>query len=77
MSYLSFPPPPGPLIPSDSLASKSKVDGMLYPVTKLMLPIYAATTDVVNPSAGMLIFNSTSNKLNFYNGTAWEVITSA
>jgi hypothetical protein len=26
---------------------------------------------------GLLIYNTTTNKLNFYNGTAWEVITSS
>lgn len=29
------------------------------------------------PIAGWLIYNTTTNKLNFYNGTAWEVVTSA
>jgi hypothetical protein len=28
------------------------------------------------PKAGQIIFNSTTNKLNFYNGSTWEVITS-
>lgn len=27
--------------------------------------------------AGQIIFNSTTNKLNFYNGTSWEAITSS
>lgn len=27
--------------------------------------------------AGLLIYNTTTNKLNFWNGTAWEVVTSA
>jgi hypothetical protein len=30
-----------------------------------------------SPVGGSLIFNSTTNKLNFYNGTAWEAVTSA
>ena len=67
--------PNGPLIPSDSLTSKNKSDSS-YPQYKLVLPTYAATADVVSPVAGMLIFNSTSGKLNFYNGTAWAVVTS-
>jgi len=29
------------------------------------------------PVGGSLIFNSTTSKLNFYNGTAWEAVTSA
>jgi hypothetical protein len=39
------------------------------------------TTDLRNavssPAAGSFIFNSTTNKLNFYNGTVWEEVTSA
>jgi hypothetical protein len=31
---------------------------------------------VSSPAGGSLIFNSTTNKLNFYNGTAWEAVTS-
>lgn len=27
--------------------------------------------------AGRMVYNSTTNKLNFYNGSAWEVVTSA
>lgn len=27
--------------------------------------------------AGLMVYNSTTNKLNFYNGSAWEVVTSA
>ena len=32
---------------------------------------------LTNPSTGMCIYNSTTNKLNFYNGSAWEAVTSA
>jgi hypothetical protein len=69
--------PNGPLIPSDSLTSKSKIDGMTYPVTKLILSQYATTTAVVAPVAGMLIFNTSTGKLNFYDGTGWQIVTSA
>ena len=27
--------------------------------------------------AGQTVYNSTTNKLNFYNGSAWEAVTSA
>lgn len=27
--------------------------------------------------AGMVIYNTTTNKLNFWNGAAWEAVTSA
>ena len=68
--------PNGPLIPSDSITSKSKIDGMTYPQTKLVLPSYASTSLVTTPAAGMLIFNSTTLQLNFYDGTSWHVVTS-
>ena len=31
----------------------------------------------LTPVAGSLIYNSTSNKLQFYNGSAWETVTSS
>jgi len=37
-----------------------------------------AVRDAVrSPAGGSFIFNSTTSKLNFYNGTAWEAVTSA
>lgn len=33
--------------------------------------------DLLSPTAGWTIFNTDSGKLNFYNGSAWEVVTSA
>lgn len=32
---------------------------------------------IPTPANGLTIFNSTTNKINFYNGSAWEVVTSA
>lgn len=32
---------------------------------------------VDSPREGAVIYNTTTNKLNFYNGTAWEAVTSA
>ena len=29
------------------------------------------------PAAGLTIYDTTTNKLNFYNGTAWEIVTSS
>lgn len=29
------------------------------------------------PLKSMMIYNTTTNKLNFYNGTAWAAVTSA
>jgi hypothetical protein len=33
-----------------------------------------ALTDMI---AGTVVYNSTTNKINFYNGSAWEAVTSA
>jgi hypothetical protein len=31
---------------------------------------------ITTPSTGMIIFNNTTSKLNFYNGSAWAAVTS-
>lgn len=41
------------------------------------LTVDAAAKAANNITAGVTIFNSTTNKINFWNGTAWEVVTSA
>lgn len=30
--------------------------------------------DALTATKGMIIYNSTTNKLNFYNGTAWRAV---
>ena len=32
---------------------------------------------ITSVPAGLMIYNTSTNKLNFYNGTAWEAVTSA
>ena len=36
-----------------------------------------AERDALSPVPGQIIFNTTTGKLNFWTGTAWEAITSA
>ncbi len=45
----------------------------------LLLPRMTGTQRdaIATPAAGLLVYNTTSNKLNFYNGSAWEAVTSA
>jgi hypothetical protein len=45
---------------------------------RLVLPTLTTTErdSIGVPVAGWLIYNTTTNKLNFYNGTAWEQVTS-
>jgi len=46
---------------------------------RLILPSYSTTgrDAISSPEAGLLIFNSTTGKLNFYTGSAWEAVSSA
>ena len=47
--------------------------------TKGFLPPRMNTTQrdaISSPPAGLMIYNTTLNKLNVYNGTAWETVTS-
>ena len=48
--------------------------------TKGLLPPRMTTTQrnaITAPiPAGLMVYNTTTNKLNFYNGTAWEAVTS-
>jgi hypothetical protein len=74
--------PPGPTIPSDVVNSKSKVNDLLYPYSKLVLPSYSTQTtsllvQIPDAPAGMVIFNSFTEKLNFFTGSAWKAISSA
>jgi hypothetical protein len=73
--------PPGPKIPSDSVNSKSKVNDLSYPYSKLALSSYSTAASsllvqIPDAPAGMLVFNSDTGKLNFFDGTAWQVVTS-
>jgi len=44
--------------------------------TSVMILNILTTTqrDALTGSEGMLIFNTTDNKLNFYTGTGWEAV---
>lgn len=42
-----------------------------------LVPLTTTERNATTPVAGSIIYNSTTNKLNFYNGTAWEQVTSA
>ncbi len=45
---------------------------------KFQAPRHTTTTrdSLFEPREGQIIFNQTTSKLNVYNGTAWEEITS-
>ena len=52
----------------------------LTSTSKGFLPPRMTTTQrdaISSPATGLMIYNTSTNKLNFYNGTAWEAVTSA
>jgi len=52
----------------------------LSSTTKGFLPPRLTTTErgnITSPATGLTIYNTTTNKLNFYSGSAWEAVTSA
>jgi hypothetical protein len=60
---------------SPNLASKLQIDS----TTQGFLPPRMSDGQrdaIATPPAGLMIYNTTTNKLNFYNGTAWQAVTS-
>jgi hypothetical protein len=64
--------------------------GSAVPNTKAALDVQSTTQGFLPPRmtttqrnaitsvpAGLMVYNTTTNKLNFYNGSAWEAVTSA
>ena len=52
----------------------------LESTTKGFRPPSMTTTQrdaIATPIAGLMIYNNTTNKLNFYNGSSWEAVTSS
>jgi hypothetical protein len=58
-----------------SLYQPSDVAGTKY--TRGFLPPSMTGTQrdaISTPPAGLIVYNTTSNKLNFYNGSAWRAV---
>jgi len=72
---MSFFIPPGPLITSDSINSSNK-SSFANSLSTLIIPTYSSTDDIIKPIVGMLIYNNTTEKLEVYNGTTWDIIAS-
>lgn len=52
----------------------------LSSTTKGFLPPVMTTVQrdaITSPPEGLMVYNTTTNKLNFYNGSSWEAVTSA
>jgi len=61
-------------------APNSKAALTVTSTTQGFLPPRMTTTErnaITSPTAGLVIYNSTTNKLNVYTGAAWEAVTSA
>lgn len=61
-------------------APDSKAALTVTSTTQGFLPPRMTTTErnaITSPTAGLVIYNSTTNKLNVYTGAAWEAVTSA
>ena len=47
-------------------------------ITSSIIPKHTeAERDELGAESGVFVYNTTTNKLNFYNGSAWEVVTSS
>ena len=60
----------------DTMSGQLEFSGTNHAGIKL-ISLTTTQRDNLTPAAGMLIFNSSTAKLNFYNGTAWEAVTSS
>lgn len=63
---------------SGALAASAQLE--VASTTKGFLPPRMTTTQrnaIATPAAGLMIYNTTTGKLNLYNGAAWEAVTSA
>lgn len=51
----------------------------IYANGTVAFPSHTTTTRdaLTNLAAGQCVYNTTTNKLNFYNGSAWEAVTSS
>lgn len=63
----------------EGVAVKQIEIGSIRSPTGVGLPILTTTERdaISSPEEGKLIYNTTTNKLNFYNGTSWQAVTSA
>ena len=61
----------------DSVFENIYVTGKLN-INTFYPPIVTTTQrDAMSVTAGAMVYNSSTNKLNFYNGSSWEAVTSS
>jgi hypothetical protein len=65
------------LISSNIQSLREQIGGVDSTGTVGVPRVTTTERDALFPSKGSLVFNTTSNKLNIYNGSSWEEITSS
>lgn len=68
--------PRGTPVTSDSRNTKLKVTEMTVPMNTFVLPMIDTTT-FGSPIEGMIAYDINTKKINVYNGSDWEEVTSS
>ena len=65
------------LINVDSIGEETSGNGISLDNVLKLKSLTTTQRDALTASAGMIIFNSTTSKINVYSGSAWEEVTSS
>tara|TARA_A100001201_G_scaffold133690_1_gene120935 strand:+ start:261 stop:464 length:204 start_codon:yes stop_codon:yes gene_type:complete len=65
------------LINVDSIGEQTSGNGISLDNVLKLKSLTTTQRDALTASAGMIIFNSTTSKINVYSGSAWEEVTSS
>jgi hypothetical protein len=65
------------LINVDSIGEQTSGNGISLDNVLKLKSLTSTQRDALTASAGMIIFNSTTSKINVYSGSAWEEVTSS
>ena len=65
------------LINVDSIGEQTSGNGITLDNVLKLKSLTTTQRDELTASAGMVIFNSSTSKINVYSGSAWEEVTSS
>jgi hypothetical protein len=65
------------LINVDSIGEQTSGNGISLDNVLKLKSLTTTQRDALTASAGMVIFNSSTSKINVYSGSAWEEVTSS
>jgi hypothetical protein len=65
------------LINVDSIGEQTSGNGISLDNVLKLKSLTTTQRDALTASAGMIIFNSSTSKINVYSGSAWEEVTSS